>query len=135
MPIETLLERFKQRLGLKAPLNKSEEGVYHLDFPPDYHLSILPLSMGLFLSSLMVPIPKEGGKEALYIYLMKANLMGQGTGGGAIGIDPTGSFFTFSQNLRLEVDESTFKEAIEDLLNYTSYWREEITNFYQERVL
>jgi hypothetical protein len=57
--------------------------------------------------------------------------MGQGTGGGAIGIDPTEKFFTFSQSLPFEMNYQVFKESLEDFLNYITYWQEEIVRFNQ----
>ena len=57
---------------------------------------------------------------------MKANLLGQGTGGAAIGIDPSEKFFTLSEVLEFEVNYKTFHEKLEDFLNYIDYWKEEV---------
>lgn len=129
MHIEKLLENLAKSEKLKEMPEKNKDGIYQLKLPPNFQIGISQHELGIFLSSIIIPIPKEGGKEALYIYLMKANLIGQGTGGGAIGIDPTESYFTLSQTLPLEVSYPIFKETLEDFLNYIYYWKEEIVRF------
>ena len=129
MQVERLLENLTENLHLEAIPQKDKEGIYRLKLPPNFQVGISELDPGIFLSSLILPIPKEGSKEALFIHLMKANLMGQGTGGGAIGIDTTEKFFTFSQSLPFEMSYQVFKESLEDFLNYISYWQEEIVRF------
>ena len=131
MDLERLLETLSDNLKLDAIPQKDKEGIFQLKLPPNFQIGLSELNPGVFLSSLIMPIPKEGGKEALFIYLMKANLIGQGTGGGAIGIDPTEKYFTLSHALPFEVSYNVFKEAIEDFLNYISYWQEEIVRFNQ----
>jgi len=129
MPIDTLLEQFTNRMGLEKPHKESDS--YQLLLPPDCQMGIRETPQGIFLSCLILPIPREGSKEALYIYLMKANFIRQGTGSGVIGIDPSNAYFTFSQTLPLETNETQLKEAIEDCVNYISYWQEEIMRFQQ----
>lgn len=131
MELERLLEILVEQLDLGPVPQKDKQGIHQLKILPDLEVGISELKPGLFLSSLISPIPKEGGKEALYIYLMKANLIRQGTGGGAIGIDPTEKYLTFSLSLSFEVNYNIFKESLEDFVNYVSYWRDEIPRFNQ----
>jgi hypothetical protein len=131
MQAERLLEILAENLHLEAIPQKDKDGIYRLKLPPNFQVGVSELNPGVFFSSLILPIPKEGSKEALFIYLMRANLMGQGTGGGAIGIDPTEKFFTFSQSLPFEMNYQVFKESLEDFLNYITYWQEEIVRFNQ----
>ncbi|MCB1068228.1 MAG: type III secretion system chaperone [Simkania sp.] len=131
MQAERLLEILAENLHLEAIPQKDKDGIYRLKLPPNFQVGVSELNPGVFFSSLILPIPKEGSKESLFIYLMRANLMGQGTGGGAIGIDPTEKFFTFSQSLSFEMNYQVFKESLEDFLNYITYWQEEIVRFNQ----
>ena len=131
MDLEQLLENFSTQLKLDASPEKNPEGVFQLKLPPHFQIGLSKIESGIFLSSLIMPISQEGGKEALFIYLMQANLMNQGTGKGVIGIDPTGKYFTFSQALPFTTDDTLFKETIQDCLNYISYWQEEIIQFNQ----
>jgi hypothetical protein len=68
-------------------------------------------------------------KEDLFIYLMRANLLGQGAGGARIGLDPDEKFLTLSSGLPYEMNYQTFKETIEDFANYLIYWRDEVAKF------
>ena len=63
---------------------------------------------------------------------MKANFLGQGTGGARIGVDPDDKFLTLSHGFPYEMNYQLFKESIEDFVNYVVYWREEIAKFEQE---
>ncbi len=131
MQIDTLLKQFTSAIGIKKAPQKNKAGDYQLDLLPDFRISIRETPQGVFLSSLLSPVPQEGSKEALYIYLMKANFLWQGTGGGIIGIDSGGNYFIFLQNLPPETNATGLKEAVEDFVNYVSYWKEEIAQFEQ----
>ena len=131
MHLEKLLELLVDDLKLGAIPQKDKDDIHQLKLLPDLQIGVSELDPGIFFSSLLLPIPKEGGKEALYIHLMKANLLGQGTGGGSIGIDSTEKYLTFSLTLSFEVSYTIFKESLEDFVNYVSYWSEEVLRFNQ----
>ena len=67
-------------------------------------------------------------KEELFIYLMRANLLGQATGGCRIGLSQNEKVLTLSLGLPYELNYSVFKEKFEDFVNYLVYWREEMQN-------
>ncbi|MCB1107520.1 MAG: type III secretion system chaperone [Chlamydiia bacterium] len=126
MELEKLVEMLAQELKLPALPQKDKNGCYQLKINPSIDILMKALEPGVFIYAKMLPIPKEGNKEALFIHLMKANLLGQGTGGAAIGIDEGEKFFTLSLSLPFEVNYKTFHENLEDYLNYIDYWKEEI---------
>ncbi|MCB1109387.1 MAG: type III secretion system chaperone [Chlamydiia bacterium] len=126
MEVERLIEMLAAELKLPAIPQKDKNGAYQLKVNPSVTVSIRELNPGVFLHSTILSIPKEGNKEALFIHLMKANLLGQGTGGAAIGIDEKEKFFTLSQSLPFEVNYKTFHETLEDFLNYIDFWKEEV---------
>ncbi len=126
MELEKLIEMLVANLKLPALPQKDKNGYYQLKINPAITVSVKELDPGIFIHSQILPVPKEENKEALFIHLMKANLLGQGTGGAAIGIDSSEKFFTLSQTLAFEVDYKTFHETLEDFLNYIDYWKEEV---------
>jgi len=67
-------------------------------------------------------------KEEAFIYLMKANLLGQGTGNQVLGLDPEEKTLTLSCIIPYDMDYREFKERIEDFVNYLDYWRLEVKN-------
>ncbi len=129
MHLERLIENLSSELKLGAIPQKDKNGLYQLKIGDSPQVMVKELDPGVFLGGKILPLPKEGNKEALFIYLMKANLLGQGTGGGAIGIDPSEKFLTFSLTLPFEVNYKTFHESLEDFLNYIDFWKEEVVRF------
>ena len=129
MDLDRLIENLATKLKLDAVPQKNKKGHYPLQIGASPEVTVHPLDTGLFMTAKILPIPKEGNKEALFIYLMKANLLRQGTGGGAIGIDKEEQFFTLSYTLPFEVNDQVFYESLEDFLNYVDYWKEEIVKY------
>ena len=56
---------------------------------------------------------------------MKANFLGQGTGGATIGLKEDESFLTLSLSLPYEMNYRAFKDAVEEFVNYLEYWKSE----------
>ncbi len=89
------------------------------------------LDPGVAAHANICEVPKKR-KEELFMWLMRANLLGQGTASTRIGIDADEKFLTLSLGLPYELNYQTFREAIEDFVNYLIYWREEVTKFEHE---
>lgn len=135
MQVEQLVENLCSELKLEAVPQKDKNGLFQLKVGSSPQVSIKELDPGAFLSARILPIPKEENKEALFIYLMKANLMGQGTGGATIGIDPSEKFITLTLILSFELSYRIFHESLEDYLNYIDFWKEEITTFMEKGLI
>ena len=129
MELERLIEGLAEELKLDAVPQKDKNGVFQLKMGGLAQVSLSELEPGVFFSARIIELPKEKNKESLFIYLMKANLMGQGTGGSAIGIDASEKYLTLSHTLPFEVNYKTFRETLEDFLNYIDYWKEEIPRY------
>ena len=129
MDVERLIETLVDELKLNEIPQKDKKGCFELKIHAFTPISIKELEPGVFFSAKIMELPKEGNKEALYIYLMKANLLGQGTGGGAIGIDASEKYLTLSQTLPFEVNYEVFHDTLEDFLNFIDYWKEEVPKY------
>lgn len=86
------------------------------------------LDPGFSLHAKIAPVTVKK-REEFYSYLMRANFLGQGTGGARIGMDADENFLTLSHGFAYEMDYQTFKESVEDFVNYVLYWREETAKF------
>ena len=64
---------------------------------------------------------------------MEANLFGQGTGGGVLGISPERQIFIFSKKILQDLNYQEFKEKIEEFVNYVEFWRLEIATYGGEK--
>ena len=123
------LEKLCEELKIKIPkLNKDK--LYPLTIG-DESMVLKDLDPGVELHAKIREVPTKK-KEELFIFLMRANLLGQGTGKARIGIDEREKFLTLSLGLPYEMNYQTFKETIEDFVNYLIYWRDEVTKFESE---
>lgn len=95
-------------------------------------VEVRDLDPGVALKAQILPCP-EKRREDLFIFLMRANLLGQGTGGSRIGLTLDEKTLTLSLGLPYEMNYKTFRETLEDFINYLIYWREEVAKFEQEQ--
>lgn len=123
------LEKLCKEITVEMPkLNEHKVFSFHLGTDL---IAIRDLHPGLAMHAQICAIPNKK-KEELFIYLMRANLLGQGTGGSRIGMDSEEKFLTLSSGLPYELNYQIFREAIEDFVNYVIYWRDEVTKFENE---
>lgn len=83
---------------------------------------------GILLTSTFAPCPKSN-QEYFYMQLLLADLFGQGTRGGVLGINLEGTQLTLSQSVDYNIDYKGFKELLEDFINILDYWREEARSY------
>jgi hypothetical protein len=125
-----LLQTLCNELSISPAPQRNKENFYLFQFNDSILTKLTDLNPGVALSATICPLPKTN-KEDLYIYLMRANLLGQGTGGSRIGLEQNEKVLTLSLGLPYEMNYSTFKEKFEDFINYVIYWREEVEKFEQ----
>lgn len=128
--LREFLEKLCKELNIDSTPKLNEQKIYPFRLGNE-SIALKDLDPGLGLQAQVCPTPKKK-KEDLFIYLMRANLLGQGTGGARIGLDQDEKFLTLSLGLPYEMNYQTFKETIEDFVNYLIYWREEVTKFESE---
>jgi hypothetical protein len=97
----------------------------------DTPITIQEKTPGFFITTEMTKTPQTR-KEEIFIKLMQANLLGQGTGGGVIGIDKQEKNLTLSLAISYEMNYQMFKETIEDFVNYSMYWQQEVEHLQEE---
>ena len=123
--LEQFLTTFAQDLELGEIPRRGEGNVYELQLNPYTVIAIRALDPGISFWSRIGPCPQVR-REELFILLMKANFLGQGTGGGAIALDENENFLTLSSVLPYDMNYKKFKDALEDFTNYLDYWKEEL---------
>ena len=128
--LHKLLETLCESLSLPMPVLTPEKR-YLFPFSDTIHVSLNDLNPGVAMQANIIACP-EKKREELLIFLMRANLLGQGTGGCRIGLTQNEKVLTLSLGLPYEINYSIFREKLEDFVNYLVYWREEITKFEQE---
>lgn len=117
------LEQLAKDLSLSIPA-ADEKKQRHLNLS-NLSISLKDLDPGIYFYSQLAPVPKQR-KEELFMLLMKANFLGQGTGGAVLGLMEDGSFLTLSLALPYDMNYKTFRETLEDFANFVAYWQKEI---------
>ncbi len=126
--LEPLLNQLVADLEMGPLPSKGEDGMYHLHLNPELSVAVKELDSGVAFWGKLGPLPQIK-REELFIFLMKANFLGQGTGGSAIALDENENFLTLSLVLPYDMNYKMFKEALEDYTNYLDYWKEELIRF------
>jgi len=121
--LESHLSQLAQ--DLKIPLPESTQGEFTLSLSPDISLQFQERHPGFRLRAHVSSVPPTQ-KEFLFSYLLKANFLGQGTGGRVLGIDPTEQLISLSHELSKELPYEAFKQSVEEFVNYLCYWQTEV---------
>jgi hypothetical protein len=124
MMLKNLLQQLYQDLGLGAIPSPDEQKMHHLKIS-SLDISMTDLDPGFYFSSNIGPLPKKK-KEDFLMLLMKANFLGQGTGGAALGLKDDESSLTLSLSLPYEMNYKTFKDSLEEFVNFIDYWKKEL---------
>lgn len=126
--VQGFLEKLCAELSI-APVPKlNEKKVYLFHFSQGTDIVFADLHPGVEMRAIISLCPRER-REDLFIYLMRANLLGQGTGGARIGLEREEKNLTLSLGLPYELNYRAFKEAFEEFVNHLVYWRNMIAKF------
>lgn len=128
--LRRFLEQLCKELAIDFP-KPDEQKKYPLRLGKEI-IALKDLDPGVALHGQIGPCPLKR-REELFIYLMQANLLGQGTGGARIGIDQNEKVLTLSLGLPYEMNYQIFRETVEDFVNYLIYWRGEVSKFENEK--
>jgi len=123
--IEKWIHNLFNEIGLVDVPRQSGDGVYNIELFNNIKLIVKGLEIGYYIQSMIAEVPKER-VESLYILIMEANFLGQGTGRAAIGMSSDENFFTLSLFINYEMNYQEFKEKIEEFINYLEFWRMQI---------
>ena len=132
--LQKFLEKFYRELNVDQKAKLNEQKVFPFRVSPEVEVHLRDLEPGVAMQAKICSCPMKK-REDLFIYLMRANFLGQGTGGSRIGLDPDEKFLTLSLGLPYEMNYQAFKENVEDFVNYLVYWREEVEKFEKESIL
>lgn len=128
--VQEFLEKLCAELSIETVPKLNEGNIFR--FAPDIDVALTDLNPGVSMQSVIAACPASR-REDLFIYLMKANLLGQGTGNARIGLDRNDKNLTLSLGLPYEINYQVFKEAFEEFVNHVIYWRNAIAKFENEK--
>lgn len=126
--VQGFLEKLCAELSITPIPKLNEKKNYQFRFSPGTEIDLADLHPGVEMRAVISPCP-SGKREDLFIYLMRANLLGQGTGGARIGLDEKEKNLTLSLGLPYEMKYHAFREAFEEFVNHLVYWRDVVAKF------
>jgi hypothetical protein len=130
--VQEFLEKLSAELSIPRAPKLNEKKVYPLHLGPEMEIWIGDLKPGVSFQANLASCP-EKRKEDLFIYLSRANLLGQGTGGARLGLTPDEKVLTLLLGLPYEMKYQAFRDAFEDFVNYVQLWRNEIEKFEKDQ--
>lgn len=119
-----MLNRVAENLRLSTSPTQDKKGAFSITLG-GRQIKIQDLDPGVYFWANLSEVPNKD-REELFILLMKANFLGQGTGDCVIGMDHQEKFLTLSSQIAYEVNYEIFKEKLEDFVNYLDYWYDEV---------
>lgn len=128
--LEELLNLLANQYRIPPPTRKDESLPFLLKVG-GREISVKELDRGLRFFARFKVLP-EKKQESLFAFLMRANFLGQGTGGSAIGIDKEEKHLTLSLDLPYEVNYEIVREKLEDYINFMDYWADEVEKFVKQ---
>lgn len=129
-----MLGEYLKRLSdeLEVHISKEEDkDVYHLQLNENIAITFTDTDPGVLFFSRIGVLHKDF-REDIFIYLMRANLLGKGTFDAVIGVETDEKFLTLSRSIPYEIEYSTFKEALEVFANTLQMLREDVAKKYEE---
>lgn len=119
-----LIEQLYQDLELGTVPTLDEQRFYPVKIGP-IALGVKGLEPGYYFFSNIGPLPTKKREEFL-THAMKANFLGQGTGGASLGLQEDESSLTLSLSLPYEMNYNSFKDSLEEFVNFVDYWKKEL---------
>jgi Tir chaperone family protein CesT len=123
--LEQLLKTLNEELKLETPPKIDKERFYTFLINPHLEIKVKEHDAGTILLAKIGPCPQVK-KEKLFSHLMKANFLGQGTGGSSIGLEENENSLTLSSILPYDMNYKMFRDALEDFVNYIEYWKAQL---------
>jgi hypothetical protein len=130
--LQDFLQKLCGELAISPVPKLNEKKFYSFRISEEIEAQLRDLDPGVSMTARIASCP-SARREDLFIFLMRANLLGQGTGGARIGMEGGDKFLTLSLGLPYEMNYQTFRETLEDFINYLIYWREEVAKFEKEQ--
>lgn len=127
MVLQTYIEQLSQELQLPEIPVSNDQHVYSF-IVVGFQIEMWEGEKEIYFFAAVARLPNHNREEFL-TYVMKANFLGQGTGGSVLGIKEDESSLTLSKSLPYETPYRDFKDLIENFVNYLEFWTKEIHQY------
>lgn len=130
MKLEPLLKELEKEYQLKKPFDQIARGVFVIPLDDDIQLYISQNNDGILFNATLIEAP-IGKEEELYMTLLHANLMGQGTKGALLALTDDARKLTLSRLIEYDPSFNDFKDMLDDFIDSVDFWCEEALIYQQ----
>ncbi len=120
--LEDYINQLVLDLEIQDDVTTDNKDVYLIQLDETIAVNITDLKPGFSFLSPIAKLPEQR-HEDLFTQLMSANLFGQGTGEGVLGLNSTGKLITLYFAVNTETDYQEFRDRLEDFTNYVDLWQ------------
>lgn len=121
--LETLIEQLGQELAMEDSILHGDQR-YRLSFDNQIDVEAVELDKKTLLKGVIGERPQQNG-DAFLLKVLEANLFGDGTRNGVIGLNDEGKVLTLSMEVDYNSSFKDFKEKLEDFISVIEFWRTE----------
>ena len=118
------IAELEKQLELERPMRSDADGIWMLAIDEELIVTIADLPPGYSFHCNVGECPTKNAEDFL-TKAMGANLFGQGTFDGILGLNNEGNTLTLAFERETKADYKKFQEDFEDFLNAADYWHEE----------
>lgn len=126
--LDQFIQQLSKELELDEPLRSDAPGVFAMPIEDDLTIMISSLPQGFSLSCGIASCPKSN-EGSFYERILLADLFGQGTKGGVLGLNEDGNLLTLVHQIEYNTDYKTFRDTLEDFINTVDFWRAEAVSW------
>ncbi len=120
--LEHLISSLCEKLNRPFDKEKNQEDFYTLTLNDELTFELKEQYPGFYIKSDIGEMP-DGSHEDLLIHFMKANYLGQGTGGSTLALSPDTKRLMLVLNIGEDTNAREFSDHIETFANYLDYWK------------
>jgi hypothetical protein len=123
----TYIKQLVLELDIEENLEKDKLNQYTLSLSKYLKIHAVTINECFYFKAKLGTIPGEKSEE-FFKYVLLANLFGQGTGGGVIGLAEDGKILELSYFHEEKLSYKQFRDIIEEFVNWVDMWQKKVSD-------
>lgn len=122
--LDVLMHNLAKEMEIpESDLKTDVSGVYKIPLDSKFNVTISSADQVILIQCLVAPYPKNHHHEESFLTeMMMANLLGQGTHGGVLGLTLNGDSLALTREIPNFVEYKFFINILEDFFNIADLW-------------
>lgn len=118
-------QQLVEELEIDEKIEANLQNIYNFAFSKSLNISIKTIDSAIYVESYLGLLPSQKTEDFL-LYMMQANLLGQGTGSGYLGLKEDSQKIKIATFIDEESTYGQFRESIEEFVNWADLWIKKI---------